>query len=250
MRVTNGRIEKDLAALRDCSDDRCLGQVNVQQNLLSHAAVEPNISRPSLRNLGLAALGMLLAASAAQADSHAYITGNRSSANSYVYFQESLEAEYGHYSLNGSNGKSSSEAWQGSNLSSSLGTEMWKFLQVEAGYGALNLHKANDKLNRMSGTRLHTGLRLNFSAPLFNLELGAGLQASRLDHVNHEESATYYGTGSYVSIGLSYFLMTHLSVYSEIKYTTEHMKNTAGGTAIDTIDAKSTGGGLGFRIWF
>jgi len=250
MQTSNGRVEHDPAARDGRGETRSLGRINAGQSRLSNAANTLFSMHPNLKKIGLALLGLLLAEGMAQADSHAFITGNRSSANSYVYFQEALEAEYGHYSLHGSTGQASSEAWQGSNLSTSLGTEMWKFLQVEAGYGALNLYKSNDKLNRMTGARLHTGLRLNFSAPLFNLELGTGLLASRLEHANHEETATYYGTGSYVSIGLSYFLMTHLSVYSEIKYTTEHMKNTAGGSSIDTIDAKSTAGGLGFRIWF
>jgi len=209
-----------------------------------------NRSKQLLKILGLAILGSTSLSSPVLADSHAFITANRSSTANTIYFQEGIDSEFGHYRLSHDDGTVSTEAWLGTNLSTSIGTEVWKFIQLEAGYGAINLHKSSDKLDRLSGSRLHSGLRLDFTAPLFNLELGGGFQASTLDYANHEETATFYGTGTYVSLGMNYFLTTHLSVYSEVKYTTEHMKNTGGSGSIDAIGTNSTEGGLGFRIWF
>jgi hypothetical protein len=193
----------------------------------------------------------------AVAQSHAYINYTRNSAESHVFVQQSVDGEYGRYtstgSVTGEDGVArpltQAQYWKGYGIGTTLGLELMKFIQFVGGHTFVNMRTKNDALESLNGSRLHGGLRAVFSAPVANLELGMGLQGSRLDYQKQLENASFYGSGTYYSLGLNYFMSSQVSVYYEAKMAKEHLVESGGSSSMDAIDTNMTLMGLGFRIW-
>ena len=212
--------------------------------------MNPNRSLRVGRQLARALVGWtLLNAPIAWGESHAYLNAARSGASTSVFLQEGVSGEYGTYQEVLDGGKTATRSWQGYGLSTTAGLELNRFVQFVAGHTSLNLRANGDDLERLSGSRLHGGLRLSFSSPVGNLEFGGGFTGSRLDYQRNLETASFYGSGKYYSIGINYFLTSHLSVYSEVTYADEHLLRSSGVTATSSLDTNSNLGTLGFRIW-
>lgn len=205
----------------------------------------------------LISLSALVLSSTAMAQSHAYITQMRSSTTSHVFVQQSVDGEYGRYSVMGSikdedgtkKSFTDSQTWKGYGIGTTFGLEMMKFVQFIAGHTFINMRYRDDALQSLNGSRLHAGMRLVFQAPVANLELGSGLQGSRLDYQKQLDNASFYGSGMYYSIGANYFMSNAVSVYFEAKQSKEHLVRTGGSSAAEQIDTSTTQMGLGFRIW-
>lgn len=203
---------------------------------------------------------MIAAGGAEQAlaqSSHAYINYSRSSTESKVFVQQSVDGEYGTHTTAGKmtdeagNEKaySTTQYWKGYGIGTTLGLELMKFIQFVGGHTFVNLRHKNDGLESLNGSRLHGGMRAVFSAPVANLELGAGVQGSRLDYQKQLENASFYGSGTYYSLGLNYFMSSRISLYYEAKMTKEHLVQSSGSAVVDSMDTDMTSMGLGFRIW-
>lgn len=209
---------------------------------------------------GFAVVGLVLSlghAEAALAQGHSYINYMRSSTTSYLFVQQSVDGEYGTHSTVGdrlnadgsSTSFSESQYWKGYGIGTTLGLELMKFIQFVGGHTFVNLRHNEDSLESLSGSRLHAGARAVFSAPVANLELGSGLQVSRLDYQKQLENGSFYGSGMYYSVGLNYFTSSKVSVYYEAKMSREHLVRSGGSAAADAMDTNMTQMGFGFRIW-
>lgn len=204
-----------------------------------------------------ASIASLAFSGTAWAQSHSYINLMRSSTNSHYFIQQSVDGEFGRYrtSLLKKNDDGSetqtndSQYWKGFGIGTNFGVELMKFVQVVGGHTFVNMRRQQDALESLNGSRLNAGLRLVFLSPVSNLEAGAGLQGSRLDYRKQLDSAALYGSGVYYSLGMNYFLGSHVSVYYEAKLSKEHMVKSGGSSDLNSIDTDMTTMGLGFRIW-
>ncbi len=206
----------------------------------------------------LISLMALVFSSAAFGQSHDYINTMRSGTQSHVFVQQSVDGEYAKYSVLGSmpdpvtgdkTSYSAKQFWKGYGIGTTVGLEIMKFVQFVAGHTFVNMRYKEDALESLNGSRLHAGLRLVFQAPIANLELGSGLQGSRLDYQKQLENASFYGSGLYYSLGLNYFTSNAISFYFEAKMSHEHLVRNGGSSVAQSIDTEATQMGLGFRIW-
>jgi hypothetical protein len=200
---------------------------------------------------------LLLASGVANAQSHSYINYMRSSINTNVFVQQSVDGEYGKYSASGraknaagvEEGFTDDQFWKGYGIGTTAGLEIMKFIQFVAGHTFVNMRHKDDALESLNGSRLHAGARLSFLSPVANLELGAGVQGSRLDYQKQLDNGSFYGSGTYYSLGLNYFVSSKVSFYYEAKMAREHLVRNGGSAAANAFDTDSTMMGLGFRIW-
>lgn len=200
---------------------------------------------PMLFALGAIVLG---AASMAEASPHSYINEMRSGTVSHVYFQQSLEGEYGTYNVETPAG-TAIQSWKGYGIGTSVGIELMEFVQFTAGHTFLNMKYKDDSLESLSGSRLNAGVRFGFLSPVGNLEIGSGLLGSRLDYRRRLDNATFYGSGLYHSLSMNYFLSSRLSVYGTAKLSSENLVKNNGSADVSSIKTNTTQMGLGFRIW-
>lgn len=193
----------------------------------------------------------------ANGQTHSYVNYMRSGSETYVFVQQGVEGEYGKHTAAvkeiGSDGqetqKDVSQYWKGYGIVTSVGLELLRFVQFVAGHTFVNMRYKDDALESLNGSRITAGMRLVFSAPVANLEAGAGLLGSRLDYQKQLQNASYYGSGNYYSLGLNYFLSSKISFYYEAKLESEHLVRNGGSSLTEAIDTNMTLMGLGFRIW-
>lgn len=210
------------------------------------------------RMLTVLSLSFFGLSSQARGQSHSYTNQMRSGDLTYVFFQQSIDGEFGSQKTTvptveegspSAKPKVQSKAWRGFGLSSSVGMEILRFLHFQVGHTFVNLTGQDDGLSSLAGSRLHAGGRAVFTAPVANLELGAGVLGSRLDYRQEMNSTSLYGSGSYASIGLSYFVTPQVSIYGEGRMVREHLVRSGGSPLSSAIDTDMTSAGMGFRIW-
>lgn len=193
----------------------------------------------------------------AQASSHAYLNHRRSSIVSHMYFQQSLEGEFGSFSTTGkrtgesgdNKNYSDSQDWKGYGLGTHFGLEVLKFVQFTAGHTFVNIQHKDDRTERLNGSRLSAGVNLVFLAPVFNLEFGTGVIGSRYDYQKQLENATFHGSGFYQGITFNHFLNSKVSLFANGVLSREHLARTGGASAVRDMDTDTTRMGVGFRIW-
>ncbi len=201
--------------------------------------------------------GLGLASSTALAESHAYINYQRSSTESHVFVEQSIDGEYGTFATNGTMNDADGNAqsvnakqlWKGYGFSTELGMELMKFVQFTASHTFVNLRYKEDALQSLTGSRVNAGLRLSFLSPVGNLEAGGGFQGSRLDYQKQLENGSFYGSGFYYSLGVNYYLSSRISVDFQGKMAREHLDRSSGSSSVRSIDTDTTQMGFGFRIW-
>lgn len=192
----------------------------------------------------LGSIASLLMSTGARAQGHAYTNYMRSGVVPYVYLQQGAYGEYGKLD----DGKIK-EPWRGYGVDTSLALETMKFIQFKAGHTFVGIRSRDDSSESLSGSRLHAGIGLSFLSPVANLEIGSGIQGSRLDYQNRAQSATFAGSGLYYSLGLNYFMTSKVSVYGEAKSMSDNLVRTSGAGDIPNFNTESRVMGLGFRIW-
>jgi hypothetical protein len=203
---------------------------------------------------------VIAASGTAQAQSHAYITTFRSSTNSHVYVAQSVDGEYGSYSLRGKLVPSSDGSgekvvgtddalWRGMGFRTEVGIELLKFIQFSAGHTFLNMRNQEDGLEQMQGSRLQGETRLVFDSPIGNLEAGVGASLLRTDYRRVLENSSYVGSGTFYTVGGNYFLSSQLSVFATGRAYQEHFMRNGGSATVRSVDTNTTAVSLGFRIW-
>lgn len=211
--------------------------------------------KPTLLHTVIYGSALVAMSSVAKAESHNFINIMRSSTESHVFVQQSLDGEIGSYekalrqSDPGGSGGSERQVWRGYGIGTTAGIELMKFLQFTVGHSFINMRYRDDALESLIGSRVQTGMRAVFLSPIGNLEAGAGIQGARLDYQRQLEHASLVGNGIYYSLGLNYFLSSRLSVYFEAKNSEEHLVRNNGSANLGSIDTETTMMGLGFRLW-
>jgi hypothetical protein len=195
----------------------------------------------------------------AMATSHSYINMMRSGVQSNVLVSQGFEVEYGSYhrrlpeenavAKDGGEPTDIDSNWKGYGFRTSLGLEMMKFLIVDVGHTYINMRDGFNRLENLSGSRLHAGTRLVFSSPMGNLEAGLGLTGGRYDYQNSLYNSDYYGSGMFYSLGMNYFFSSQVSFYGYGKVTQENLVRNGGSALYKNIRSDTTGFGLGFIFW-
>lgn len=194
--------------------------------------------------------GVCLVGGTALAESHSYINYQRSSTQSQIFVEQSVEGEYGVYMTNGATEEDSAKQfWKGYGIATEVGVELMKFLQFTASHTFVNMRFKEDALQSLNGSRMNAGLRLSFLSPVGNLEAGGGFQGSRLDYQKQLENASFYGSGVYYSLGVNYFLSSRVSVDVQGRMGREHLDRSSGSSSVRSIDTSTSQMGIGFRIW-
>ena len=197
-------------------------------------------------------------ANLAHAESHSYVNLMRSSTESHVFVQQSVDGEFGRYQavLGASEDATESrpsnvqrQLWKGYGIGTTVGIELIKFIQFTTGHSFINMRYKDDALESLIGSRVHAGMRAVFLSPVGNLEAGAGLQGERLDYQKQLDHASFVGNGVYYSLGINYFLSSRVSLYYEGKMTSDHLVRNGGSSVVEAIDTDTTVMGLGFRLW-
>jgi len=192
--------------------------------------------------------------------SHAYINQFRSSTRSPIFVSQSLEGEYGQYSLrgklipdgSGTDGKvlgNVKSNWRGIGLRTAVGLELMKFIQFIAGHTFINMRNQEDGLEQLEGSRLHAEAKVVFISPIVNLEVGGGASVTRADYQRALDNASFVGSGVYYSIGGNYFLSSRLSVFGKGKSFNDRLMRNSGSATISEITTRTTAVSMGFRIW-
>jgi hypothetical protein len=230
---------------------------------------EKNPKHPKHRNGGLGRLTALkilatllplasfaTTAKAQATPSHDYLNTYRSSAMTHIFVSQSVEGEYGDFTI--TNSKSSGIAsttgpitskWRGYNLTQTFGLEVLKFVQFNVAHSMMNMRSSSSGLERLGGSRFSGGMRLVFLAPVANLEAGGGVIGSRYDYQHDLTSSDFYGSGVYYSLGFNYFMSEKVSVFGQAKMIDEHAMRTGGSADEKSISAKMTNIGFGFTLW-
>ena len=192
----------------------------------------------------------------AQSPSHSLVNLHRSSRVTHYYVSILAEGESGDYQTTQVDDETEeAEAypknarWQGYGVRNEIGVEFLKFVLFNAGYTNTNLRNRNDGSERLHGSRMSFGGKLNFYAPLGNLMVGGGVLSSRLEYQRQAARSTFYGSGYYYSLGYNYFMSTRISVAAEVRQSRETLTRNSGSALVKSIHAKMTGGSLGFNIW-
>lgn len=190
----------------------------------------------------------LMSAEVAQAYTHQYINQSRSSISRHIFVTQGIDMEYGMYKFkNGS--QYQDRTWQGYGIQNSVGMELMKFIQFSAGHTLIQNRAVSNGQERLSGTRLNGDLKLIFSAPVGNLEAGAGVVASRVDYHSDRGQAGLYGSGMNFSLGMNYYLSSNVSFYGKVRQLRENLVHNSGSAEMDNIYTDSRSMGFGVSIW-
>jgi hypothetical protein len=218
----------------------------LQLNLLMYASLA----------LAATQLGLATSAYGQAAPSHNYLNTYRSSGMTHIFVSQSIEGEYGDFTLatkggNGSTAASgvSTTKWQGYNLTQTFGLELMKFVQFNVAHSMMNMRSSKSGLERLGGSRFSGGMRLVFLAPVANLEAGGGVIGTRYDYQRDLSTSDFYGSGVYYSLGFNYFMSERVSLFGQAKSIDEHSVRTGGDAEASTISSKTTNLGFGFTLW-
>jgi len=196
--------------------------------------------------------------SSAWGQTHSYTNQMRSSDIKYFFFQQSVAGEIGIQKmtvLTAEDGttlkepKLQTKGWKGVGIDSTMGMEILRFIQFQVGHTFVNLSGQDDGLATMAGSRIHGGVRAVFTAPVANLEMGAGVLGSRPDYRLQMNTTSLYGSGSYAAFGLSYFVSPRISLFGEGRMIREHRVRSGEAPISSAIYTEISTLGLGFRIW-
>lgn len=188
------------------------------------------------------------------AQTHAWIDQSRSSLQKNVFVSQSLEGEYGrfekYYSGLSSGESPALQSWRGYGVQNGMGIELFKFTQFSLSHTLLNLRSKESALENLNGSRLSAGVNFVFSAPIGNMEFGAGVNAARLDYQNRDKRSSLVGTGHHFTIGMNYFLSPSLSVFATGRRSESVYNHNGGQADIDHIRSNYDSLGIGVKIWF
>ncbi|MFW7379400.1 MAG: hypothetical protein ACOH5I_11370 [Oligoflexus sp.] len=195
-------------------------------------------------------------ASQALSQTHAWVDQSRSSLQKNVFVSQSIDGEYGRFEKHLNQEQPSSDnnvlkqTWRGYGIQNGVGFELFKFTQFTLSHTLLNLRSKNSSLEHMNGSRISAGLNLVFSAPIGNLEFGAGVNAAQLDYQDVDKTASFVGSGHHYSIGMNYFLSPSVSVFGTGRRSESAYNNNGGDGRVEKIFSYYDSFSLGARVWF
>ena len=198
-----------------------------------------------------AALALLLALGlslAAKADAQDYTSIGHSRSGSKMFFTQGVSGEYD-LRKEQKGDDAVQTPWKGYGIKSAIGLEVRRFVDFSLTHTFLMMRNASEGLERMSGSRLSGDLAFVFASPVGNLKIGGGLVGSRLDYQNATQSADYYGSGSYYSLGLNYFVTPRFSLYGDYQVYRQRLTKTGGEADSSKIQSRAATADFGFSVW-
>jgi hypothetical protein len=170
---------------------------------------------------------------------HRFFSNHKDSTR--VFFSETGQAEYA---------TSPNQKWIGGGLNTETGIEFGRFLQINIGHTMVNIQNLNDASRNLRGFRLTTGIKLIFSSPVVNMELGGGLLGSKYDYQNDANLASFIGYGNYATLGFNYFLSRNISMLTQFTKVNDSLKRETGCDDIHRLKFESSIFNWGFRFNF
>lgn len=186
--------------------------------------------------------------SVAIAGAHSRVNMERSSITNHVFVTQAVEGEFGKYKVNGDD-LDETQTWKGYGIRTGVGMEIMKFVQFSAGHTFLNMREKGNGLENMRGSRLNGETKVIFYSPVGNLEGAFGLTGLRMDYQKLLDSAEFYGSGYYYSLGINYFVAPSLSFFGNARVNNENMVKNSGAAQSDQLKVDTTSMGAGFTLW-
>lgn len=203
------------------------------------------------RTIVFFAVSLFTATAASQAAAYAYTTHDRvRRPSSAVHISQGLSLEYGKISINPLDATldQQTDTWQGVHHNTGVSLELMRFLQFGLSHTFVDLKAQNATYATLRGSRVSGDARAVFEAPLFNLELGLGVTASRLSYQRELIAADYYGTGHYRSVGVSHIFNRRLSMYLQGQLLNSRLV-PGGGSLSGPMRTELQSGTIGLRLW-
>ncbi len=142
--------------------------------------------------------------------------------------------------------ETSSRVYKGLGLKTSLGTELVRFVR----FSVYHLYRdlSHNPSTSLRGSEVGGETKLNFYGPVVNLQLGLGLDVSRLNHQSIDGSTMYFGSGYTGSVGIERFIAPKASVVFTVKAQQENLKPEE--SAVKTrAHSSNVGAGLALILW-
>lgn len=189
-------------------------------------------------------LGLCLVASTAYGQDYLY--SGRSHSGSRLYFSQGASGEYSQQEAVVDH-RDSSERWKGYAVKNSFGLEYHRFVDFGLTHSLITSKNMDNSWESLRGSRVTADLGLVFGSPVGNLRFGGGLVGSRLDYQNSPISGSVYGSGTYYSIGLNYFITPRFSAYADYQ---EYRERLTGDADFNQALVVTRAADLGFTLWF
>ncbi len=135
-----------------------------------------------------------------------------------VFMSETGEFEYGNYYLLKGN-DTTNKRWINGGLRTEIGLEFLKFLQLDLAHTMISGQNRDCSKENIRGFSLSSGIKMVFTSPAFNFEVGGGVIGSQLDYQNNTISTGMLGYGNYLTGGFNYYVsrqVTFLLQYSRV----------------------------------
>lgn len=182
------------------------------------------------------------------AGAHSRVNMERSSITNHAFVTQAVEGEYGRFKVNGDN-VDETQTWKGYGIRTGVGMEIMKFVQFSAGHTFLNMREKGNGLENLRGSRFYGETKAIFYSPVGNLEGAMGVTGLRMDYQKILDTAEFYGSGYYYSIGLNYFVTSTLSFFGNARMAQENMVKNSGNAVNDQLKTDTTSVGGGFTLW-
>lgn len=190
-----------------------------------------------------------IAANADDYSSHSSISMYRSSYQTYHFFSQSIEGGFGSVYFDKDGKDELKHDWKSMNLRSEFGLEALKFFQFSAGLIKSDYSKKGETTSVMDRLSGFIEAKMILSAPMMNIEVGAGSTASSMQVVTEGGGGSYAGSGIYYTASFSRFLNSRLSLFARGSMNSQHFVKDSGSVKPQSIDIDDKSVGLGLRFY-
>lgn len=203
--------------------------------------------RPALAgwHLALVALFIMLGLAPASAFSmdHAYYNGLRSYGR-HVYFTTSAGLLSGMTKHQGED-----ISWRGYGIENGVGTQLYRFLQLELSHTMSSMTAADSEAHHVSGSRVSAKLKMSFQSPMGNLELGVGGNVGSYGYIRDGKATDLASAGHSASLGVNYFVTNQMSIHGTLSQGDERWTKTRGAEFTDHAETELTSVAIGLSLW-
>lgn len=186
---------------------------------------------------------LLLVPEGAYSMDHAYYNGLRSYGR-HVYFSTSAGI------LSGTTSHQDEQiSWRGYGIENGVGTQLYRFLQLELSHTMVSMTAADSESHHVSGSRFAGKLKMSFQSPMGNLELGVGGHVGSYGLIRGTDAVDLSSAGHQASLGINYFVNEQMSIHTTLSQGEERWTKTRGAEFKGHAETEITGLAIGFSLW-